>query len=157
MRILVAIDGSAFSDAAVNEVGTRPWPATSEVKVITVFQVPMIPTPEVWAIADECLPALEQMAREQAQTVVHSAVEKLERALDQSLAVTGQVLEGPPSDVILEEADRWKADLIVVGSHGYGAWRGLLLGSVSRAVVSQAKCSVEVVHYRKDRYDAKAA
>jgi nucleotide-binding universal stress UspA family protein len=50
--------------------------------------------------------------------------------------------------VILDEAEKWKADLIVVGSHGYPAWERLLLGSVSQAVVSHAKCSVEVVRVR---------
>jgi len=46
---------------------------------------------------------------------------------------------------ITEEADRWQADLIVLGSHGYGAWHRFLLGWVSQVVVSHAKCSVEVV------------
>ena len=47
--------------------------------------------------------------------------------------------------MILDEAQRWGADLIVVGSHGYRAWERFLLGSVSQMVVSHAKCSVEVV------------
>jgi nucleotide-binding universal stress UspA family protein len=157
MKILVPVDGSAFSDAAVREIASRPWPTASEVKVITAFQVPLIPTPEVWAVSNEYLPSLERLAREQARTVVDVATARLASALDQSVRVTGAVLEGPPRDAILDEADRWPADLIVMGSHGYGAWRGFLLGSVSRAVVSQARCSVEVVHYRKDRDDAKAA
>jgi nucleotide-binding universal stress UspA family protein len=50
--------------------------------------------------------------------------------------------------MILDEAERWGADLIVVGSHGYRAWERFLLGSVSQAVVSHAKCSVEVVRCR---------
>jgi len=72
-------------------------------------------------------------------------------------SATGVVLVGMPREAILEEAERWQADLIVMGSHGYGAWRGLLLGSVSRAVVTQAKCSVEVVHRRQAHEDARAA
>ena len=67
MRILLAVDGSSFSDAAVNEVASRPWPPASEVKVVTAFQVPLVPTPEVWAISDEYLPELERIAREQAR------------------------------------------------------------------------------------------
>ena len=56
MRILLAVDGSSFSDAAINEVVSRPWPAVSEVKVVMAFQAPLIPTPEVWAISDEQRP-----------------------------------------------------------------------------------------------------
>ncbi len=157
MRILLAVDGSSFSDAAVNEIASRPWPARSEVKVVTAFQVPLIPTPEVWAISDEYLPELERIAREQSQSVVDAAVTRLASDLDKSMTVAGEVLVGLPREAILEEAERWQADLIVMGSHGYGAWRGLLLGSVSRAVVTEAKCSVEVVHRRKGQEDAKAA
>jgi len=158
MRILLAVDGSPFSEAAVNEVISRPWPAASEVKIVTAFQVPLIPTPEVWAISSEYLPALERIAREQAQAIVDSAVAALAIGLDKSVTVSGEVLLGIPREAILEEADRWEADLIVMGSHGYGAWRGFLLGSVSRAVVTQAKCSVEVVHRRRQgQEDQKAA
>jgi nucleotide-binding universal stress UspA family protein len=63
--------------------------------------------------------------------------------------VTTEVLTGSPKRIIVEEAETWGADLIVVGSHGYRGWERLLLGSVSQAVVSHADCSVEVVRCRK--------
>lgn len=157
MRILLAVDGSSFSDAAIAEVGSRPWPAATEIKLVTAFQVPITPSPEVWTISDEYYPALEQAAREKAQGIVDAAVAKLAGILPQSFSLTGEVLNGPPRDVILDEADRWNADLIVMGSHGYGAWQRLLLGSVSQAVVSRANCCVEVVHRHKEKSDAKAA
>ena len=50
--------------------------------------------------------------------------------------------------MILDVAEEWGADLIVVGSHGYRALKRFLLGSVSHSVVSHAKCSVEVVRCR---------
>jgi nucleotide-binding universal stress UspA family protein len=52
---------------------------------------------------------------------------------------------GSPKEAILDEAERWGADLIVVGSHGYGAIQRLFLGSVSLAVATNALCSVEIV------------
>ncbi|HEX3281934.1 MAG TPA: universal stress protein [Pyrinomonadaceae bacterium] len=157
MRILLAVDGSMFSDLAIAEVGSRPWPAETEIKIVTAFQVPITPSPEVWTISDEYYPALEKIAREQATAIVDGAEAKLRNALPQSVSVAGEIVNGPPREVILDEADRWKADLIVLGSHGYGAWQRLLLGSVSQAVVSHANCSVEVVHRRKSDSDAKAA
>jgi nucleotide-binding universal stress UspA family protein len=157
MKILLAVDGSSFSDSAVAEVGSRPWPPATEIKIVTAFQVPITATPEVWTIADEYYPALEQAAREQAQAVVDAAVAKLATQLDKSLSLSGEVLNGPPREAILDEAERWPADLIVMGSHGYGTWQRLWLGSVSQAVVSHANCSVEVVHRSKSDNDAKAA
>jgi nucleotide-binding universal stress UspA family protein len=51
--------------------------------------------------------------------------------------------------VILDEAERWDADLIVLGSHGYNGWQRFLLGSVSHAVATHAHCSVEIVRQKQ--------
>lgn len=146
MRILLAVDGSPFSDAAVTEVGSRPWPRGSEVKIVSAFQVPLSATPEVWALPDQYFETLERTAREHAQAVVDAAVTNIKGHLGNSVKITGEILAGPPREAILDEANRWTADLIILGSHGYGAWQRFLLGSVSQAVVSHARCSVEVVH-----------
>jgi nucleotide-binding universal stress UspA family protein len=145
MRIIVAVDGSPCSDAAVAEVGRRPWPTGSEFKVVSAFQIPMSPTPEVWAIPPDYYNQLEHAAQSQAQTIVDLSVTKLMPTLGESMIVLGEILSGSPQAAILEEADEWHADLIVVGSHDYRAWQRLVLGSVSQAVVLHAKCSVEVV------------
>src|SRR5437588_6324362 len=113
MRILLPVDGSSFSDAAVNEVASRPWPAASEVRVVTAFQVPITPTPEVWALPKDYFDKLERMARDHAQTVIDSAIAKLTNTLDESITVTSEVLAGSPRAAILDEAVRWQADLIV--------------------------------------------
>jgi nucleotide-binding universal stress UspA family protein len=157
MRILVAVDGSPCSEAAVNEVASRPWPWRSELKIVSAFQVPLSPTPETWAIQSEYYDEMERAVREQTQKVVCVASARLKKALGQSVNVTDQVLAGSPQSVILEEAERWKADLIVVGSHGYGTWHRLVLGSVSQAVVLHAKCSVEVVRRSDEGREVKAA
>jgi nucleotide-binding universal stress UspA family protein len=145
MRIIVAVDGSPCSEAAVAEVGRRPWPTGSEFKIVSAFQIPMSPTPEVWAIPPDYYNELEHAAQSQAQTIVDLSVAQLKRTVDESMIVLGEILEGSPQAAILEEAEEWRADLIVVGSHGYRAWQRLVLGSVSQAVVLHAKCSVEVV------------
>ncbi|MEK6336282.1 MAG: universal stress protein [Acidobacteriota bacterium] len=145
MRILLAIDGSPCSEAALNEVIKRPWPASSEIRIVSAFEVPLSPTPEAWAISSEYFDQMERVAREPAQAVVDAAAEKIEAARNQTVSITTGVLMGSPRAAILEESENWKADLIVVGSHGYGPWQRFLLGSVSQAVVSHAKCSVEVV------------
>src|SRR5262249_34217112 len=64
------------------------------------------------------------------------------------LVITREVANGSAKDVILDEAEKWGADLIVLGSHGYKGWRRFLLGSVSHAVATHARCSVEIVRRR---------
>jgi nucleotide-binding universal stress UspA family protein len=61
------------------------------------------------------------------------------------LIVTTKIVEGIPADMIVQEASDWDADLIVLGSHGYGRVRRMVLGSVAGAVVAKAPCSVQVV------------
>jgi nucleotide-binding universal stress UspA family protein len=143
MKILLAVDGSEYSDAAVEQVVNRPWPEGTQVKVISAFEMPISPTPETWSIPAEYFNELELAARSRATDAVTSAVEQLKTA--KGLTIESEVIEGSPKQVILDEAERWSADLIVVGSHGYRGWERLLLGSVSQAIVSHARCSVEVV------------
>jgi len=142
MRILVAVDGSPCSEAAVRSIAQRPWPADSEVEVVTVVHtnMPTIPDPTLTGVAMHWT-ALEE-DRQRAPERVRNAEEQLRSA---GISVTGAVLEGHPADAIIEEADRWNADLLVVGSHGYGAVKRLVLGSVSQRVASHAHCSVEIV------------
>lgn len=148
MKILLAVDGSPCSETAVDEVASRHWPSNSQFKIVSAFQIPLSPTPEAWTIQPEYYDEMERAARKQAQKVVDVASAKLKEPLGKSANVTAEILRGSPQAAILEEAERWKADLIVMGSHGYGTWHRLLLGSVSQGVVSHAKCSVEVARHR---------
>ena len=145
MKILLAVDGSPCSDVAVEEVGRRPWPEGSSVKVLNAFELPLPASPEGWALPPNYFEELDQAVRTQAQGIVKRASEKLRTLLDETIRLESEFLAGPPRMVIIDEAERWGADLIVLGSHGYGRWERFLLGSVSQSVVSHAKCSVEVV------------
>lgn len=142
MKILVATDGSPSSAAAVEAVATRPWPEGTEVEVLTVIHtaVPFVLDP-MYVVAFVHIDQLEK-ARKHAPEVVGSAAARLNRP---GLAVTTRILEGVPKHLIVEEAERWGADLIVLGTHGHGPAGRFLLGSVAHAVVLHAPCSVEVV------------
>jgi len=143
MKILLAIDGSPCSDAAVEEVARRPWPEASLVKVLSAWEIPRPPTPEGWALPLNYFEGIDAALRKQGENIVNRAIQKLKS--NRSLTADAVLVPGSPRPVILDEAESWGADLIVVGSHGYGVWKRFLLGSVSQAVVSHAKCSVEVV------------
>ena len=131
-KVLLATDGSETSVAAARALAGRPWPEGSEFKVVSVE--------EPWAIKRSRL-----SHGEQAQEAVSSAEQLLASA---GLKATGAVLSGNPKEVIMEEAQKWAADLIVVGSHGRQGFKRFLLGSVSEAVAMNASCSVVVVRER---------
>lgn len=149
MKIVLAVDGSACSERAVDEVARRPWPADSQVRIISVMELPAPLTSEPWAPSADYLKEIESAALTQAEKTLSEAAAKLREGKGSDrLAITTEVLTGSPKRVIVEEAEKWGADLIVVGSHGYRSWERMLLGSVSQAVAMHAECSVEIVRRR---------
>jgi nucleotide-binding universal stress UspA family protein len=154
MKILLATDGSPCSDAAIAEIAQRPWPRGSEIKVLSAFELPLPPTPEAWAIPPSYFEELDRAAKDQARAAVDRAIATLRAKLGPEMVIIGDIQAGPPKTVILDETERWGADLIVVGSHGYRTWERFFLGSVSQAVVSHAKCSVEAVRCRKQQSES---
>jgi len=64
---------------------------------------------------------------------------------DAGIDATGLIVKGQPAKAIIEQADRQEADLIIVGSHGFGAVFKMLLGSVSSAVLKKAGRPVLIV------------
>ena len=151
MRILVAIDGSEHSETVVDEVAHRHFPADSEVRLVSAVEAPYSEVTYPGGGVDPQLYAvLDRDSHERARAAVEKAAAKL-RGNDggNPLIVTTEVLSGSPKAAILEEAEAFQADLIVVGSHGHGMLERFLLGSVSQAVALHAKCSVEIVRSRK--------
>jgi nucleotide-binding universal stress UspA family protein len=150
VRILLATDGSGYGDAAVDATARVHYPAGSEVRVISVVEPQYFP-PTTLSGGDMKL--YEQMDAD-ARAGAHAAVAQAAATLragegGHDVHVTTEVLSGSPKRVILQDADAFGADLIVVGSHGHGMLEGFLLGSVSQAVALHAKCSVEIVRNMK--------
>lgn len=147
MKILIAVDGSSYSDAVLDEVVNRPWPPNSSIRIINAAETPIMVGMEPWAASPEYYDQLERSVHENARAVIAAALEKLKAIKDTTVSISSEVIPGAPRQVIVEEAERWGADLIIMGSRGLGAWNRLLLGSVSNAVVHHAKCSVEIVRH----------
>jgi nucleotide-binding universal stress UspA family protein len=88
-----------------------------------------------------------------------AAEEVLERATidiaisEPDLVIEREVIEGPPGEVLVDEAAG--ADLLVVGSRGHGGFVGLLLGSVSQQCAHHALCPVVIVHPADERQDSR--
>lgn len=141
MKILAAIDGSEFSKAAVGAVIAQVQSKTSEVCVLHVVEIYLADFQgglgAVKAFKDQ-----RRMRLHAAKKLVGQFVKPLK---NKGFKARGVVREGNPTESILHFAEKWKPDIIFVGSHGRRGWKRLMLGSVSEAVARHAACSVEIV------------
>ena len=152
LRLLVGVDGSACSKAAVREVAERPWPEGTEVRLVTAIHLPTTPTIDTWVLPDDYYQQAEQAGREQAEQVLGEAEQTLEasnQTRTSPIAISREAMIGHAEEVILTAARDWKADLILLGSHGYHAWERFLLGSVSQAIAWHAPASVQIVRIKE--------
>ncbi len=146
MKVLFATDGGKQSDAAVESIHRLALGEDDEVKVISVVDMALPMAIDIYGGFLPDTSELEKTARENAAKVVSETTEKLKAYADSGkVSVSTDVLFGSPDSRIVETAEEWHADLIVVGSHGYSRWERLLLGSVSDSVVHHSPCSVLVV------------
>jgi nucleotide-binding universal stress UspA family protein len=149
VNILLAIDHSTCSEAAVKAVRDRFRPEDTAVRVVHVVDWPhVLPSALAFAegpaAADHVLAAHGDILK-RGHELVARAVSQLREAQFEASAV---VVEGDVRHAILEIAAAWPADTILLGSHGRIGLDKLLLGSVSEGVVRNAPCAVEVIRQR---------
>jgi nucleotide-binding universal stress UspA family protein len=143
-RVLLATDGSDFSMAAARSIAQRPWPDGSEFRIVSVIEE-IVAALGPWHVAGAVARRVRQESREKCEQAAKTASEVLTGA---GLSADTAVVDGSPKRRILEEAKKWAADIVVVGSHGRRGLTRYLLGSVSEAVAMHALCSVEVIRDR---------
>ncbi len=152
MKILLAVDGSPCSDDAVEEVATRPWPARTEIQVVSAIHLPFTPTAETWTLPKSYYAEVERVGREQADQFLSRAMTRLEASnaeRETPVSLSREAIIGHAEDVIIDHARKSSTDLVVLGSHGYRGINRFILGSVSQAVAYHATCSVEIVRRRE--------
>lgn len=137
MKILVAIDSSDFSTQILHSVGASSWPADAEFLLLTCVEFC-----HDWQAQEEFL--------DQSRILLENRANILRKKLPNH-KITSEVLDGSASKLIVETARTWRADLIVVGSHGDTGVRRSGIGSVAAAVVNDAPCSVEVIKVSKEQ------
>ncbi len=148
MKILLAVDGSKFSDAAVRTVRKQERSRALQIRVLHVLEQPSALTAREMAGYHSALAAAAQKEKNQAKVLLAKTADRL---LSKGVKVSTVLEEGDPKSKILEVARKWGADLIVVGSHGRKGLEHFLLGSVSEAVARYAECAVEIVRIRQKR------
>ena len=142
VRLVLGVDGSVDSAAAVSAVASRDWPAGTEVLVVGVLDARVIlshlelapPAGVPGGGAAGASAGLRDLLAQVCDDLRHSGV-----------AATPTVMDGDPKKVLIHESERFAADCIVIGAKGHSRIERLLLGSVSAAVAARASCSVEVV------------
>src|SRR5580765_286083 len=137
MKILVAVDGSECGLAAVKEAAGTPWHSGSLVKILSVMTEP----------GPAALSAMPLLAG------ITQGLAEFAKIAGSQTETMSKIVKGNPKTAILDEAEHWGADLIILGTHGYNVLERIWLGSVSRAVIAHAKCSVHVVRCGQDQAD----
>lgn len=142
VRLVLGVDGSVDSAAAVSAVTGRHWPPGSEALVVGVLDARVI-------LNYLELPPPAGASHGGAAGASAGLRDMLSRVGDDlrrsGIAATGIALDGDPKKLLIQEAERFGADCIVLGAKGHSRIERLLLGSVSSAVAARANCSVEVV------------
>jgi nucleotide-binding universal stress UspA family protein len=135
-KIVVAYDGSDHSKAALEQAVALAVAFDSIVWVVHVY-------PRAFDLLSYSeLERLVAQREAKGQDVLREARQHYST---QSLDVREELLEGPEAEAILSVADTRDADLIIMGTRGFSALQGLLLGSVSQKVLHHARCPVMVV------------
>jgi nucleotide-binding universal stress UspA family protein len=141
MRILLAIDGSRSADRAVDLVAALPWSEGGSVRLVSVA-----PTrgerrgARTVAIAPVAAEGEDVALRTYRDAI--AGAEREIRSAHSDLAIRSVLVRGRAGSVIVDQARKMEADLIVVGHRGQGRWDSILLGSVSAEVVDRAPCPV---------------
>lgn len=145
MRVLLAVDESPFAAEAAREVENRLVARDTEVRVLHVVGS-FVPPAAALLDSGGSLEGVQQDVSNRYQVLVDEIAARLKARGGKA---EGSVIEGTAGKAIVNEAEKWDADLIVVGAHGLSGLESLVMGNVARYVVDHAPCSVEVVRSKR--------
>lgn len=164
MKILIGYDGSDCADGALHDLRRAGLPLEAEALVISVAESWIAPRPSNFEMVDSVLAEdsaakLEDVSERDAgvlanaQGLATEAAKRIQSSFPR-WNVRSETKFGSPASELLEKADEWKPDLIVVGSHGRSAISRLILGSVSHKVVTEAQCAVRIARGHRNNGDS---
>ncbi len=143
LRLLIGVDNSTYSTAAVEAVCRREWPSGTEVRLLAVVDTVMAITPDPsQPLVLKWIEVGDEDNWDQVRQIFEPSADKLRSA---GLDAAVMIRRGNPTAQLLEEAESWGADCIFLGPKGIRGIDRLLLGSVSSAVSARAHCSVEII------------
>src|SRR5450432_543859 len=135
--ILVPVDFSPTTAAVVRTASTLARALSGRIVLLNVVQIPTV-------LADYSQPVAAM--QDSVQNAVSAATRRLAKMTQRfraaGLRSRALVREGTTVSIILEEAKRFKANYIIMGSHGHGKLYDLLAGSTASGVIKRAPCAV---------------
>jgi nucleotide-binding universal stress UspA family protein len=156
LKILIAYDGSDTAENALKDLAAAGLPDKAEAVLLTAIP-PLLPleslAPQGYAVqwyagayadAVDSLRKIESQAR--AKGILAS--DRLRKLFPGWKISVETRIEVPPR-AILDRADAWKPDMILMGSHGWGLLKNLVMGSVAQTVLSHAQGNVRIGRTRK--------
>jgi nucleotide-binding universal stress UspA family protein len=143
MKIVLATDGTRFSNAGLDMLLRFRLAPGDSIKIVTVVDLAL---PTALNMYGGYLPDTETLEKD-AKSAAHQIVEETRARLATEFShlasnISFEIKFGSPERRLIEAAEEFGADLIIIGSHGYNQWERLLLGSVSNSIVHHAPCSV---------------
>ncbi|HTK31258.1 MAG TPA: universal stress protein [Candidatus Saccharimonadaceae bacterium] len=142
MKILLGVDGSPYSKAAVDRLTKFPFPPDTEVLVLSAAQ----PVAVAYAMAELPAASFAPQIYEDEMRQHEEIAARFERQLkDRGFRTRAMVMRGDPRAALIDTARLEHVDMIVVGSHGRTGMTKLIMGSVANHVVTHASCDVLVV------------
>ena len=164
MRLLIAYDGSQCADSALDDLTHAGLPAKGDALVMTVAEVWLPPPPpSSYEILEMATASKSPIGLERKYMAGSQAVKDADEMAAKATArfqanfpnwkVKHEAVWGSPNWELFSKAEDWKADLIVVGSHGRTALGRLFLGSISQWLLNEARCSVRVARGKLDEPD----
>jgi nucleotide-binding universal stress UspA family protein len=149
MKVLIGCGGLEAASVLFSDLRRAGLPPETEAVVFSAADVFMPPGPDphqkVYATAAQEL--------EKARRIAEQAGEDLRREFP-GWKVLAEAAADSPAWGIVKKAEAWKANLVVIGSHGWSGVAGLFLGSVAQRVLAEAHCSVRIVHRAPEESDS---
>ena len=145
-RILVAVDGSDTSNRALKEATKLARDQSATLRLIHVVDVSSVYLAEMPSLIDRFQKEMREAGRKiLARSAARAKRTRIKR--DTKLVVLGNPTQRI-GDVINKEAKRWRADLVVIGTHGRRGFNHLVLGSVAEGVIRLAAKPILIIHGR---------
>lgn len=148
--IVVGVDGSAGSDAALRWALNEARLRGTKLRVVHVYQPPQLPLAGVGAAGGVGVPVFAENADEFRRAAEAEAINLIGEGLRRTggdslrdLEIERAALEGPAAQTLVESAR--DEELLVLGSRGRGGFLGLLLGSVSQQCTQHPPCPVVIL------------